>query len=852
MKILRLLPLVALFLSGAAGLIYEVVWSRAAAALFGSVLTATGSLLALFMAGLGLGASVGARWAERSRRPLLAFGVVEVVVGCLAATTPRLLVAAAPLVERLDSGLPERLAPLVPAAVLLVILGPIVLLLGATFPLFLAHFESGPTTVARASGRVYGVNTLGAVLGTVVGGTMLIPLVGIARSLELAAATDLVVGLVCIALGWKEVRAVAPASSPAASAPPGRPRQQPGDRSGLGPEGRLAVAVAFLGGAAALILEIAWFRALMLIFGSSVHALTMMLAAFLLGIAGGAMVVAGRADRTGDPAGWLGTTHLLIAFSATMVTILLQVLPALFIPVLKLSGGSFAVLAWGTLAIQLLALLAPTTLMGVAVPLAIRLAATGREGSAALPAGRVYGASSFGSCLGALAASFVLVPGLGLRGAVASAVLLSLAAAALSLSRALGPDRRRQGIQVAALTAAIWGGWAAGLVPWEWRVLTGGYYAYAHLYAGVPQPPAGARQRTVELADPHPFTAGVDGRADDPGATVSAEPRLVSWEEGAFAQVAVVDDGGVRSLLVNGKADASSGPEDMRTQLLLGHLAVLLAPDEVAGPAMVIGLGSGVTAGAVATWPFPRVVVAEIEPAVVRASRWFEPWNGRVLADPRLDLRLDDGRRVLARHRGELSLITSEPSNLWMAGVSLLFTREFFELAADRLGPRGVMCQWLHLYQVGPDDVRSLVRTLGSAFPHMVAFVDGGDLLLVASGSPLELDPRVWQRRLVANPRAAGELARAGLGSGLDLARGLVADEQALAAWSQGAPLHTDDRPLLEFSAARHLARDHSASIVADLVRFAEAAGPLDLGGVGMIGGRQAAAADSPAARNRP
>jgi hypothetical protein len=274
----------------------------------------------------------------------------------------------------------------------------------------------------------------------------------------------------------------------------------------------------------------------------------------------------------------------------------------------------------------------------------------------------------------------------------------------------------------------------------------------------------------------------------------------------------------------------------MRTQLLLGHLPVLLAPEEPGGSAMVIGLGSAVTAGAVASWPFAAITAAEIEPAVVRASRWFEAWNGRVLGDPRLVLRTDDGRRILARSPDRLALLTSEPSNLWMSGVSLLFTREFFELAAARLGERGVLCQWLHLYQVGPDDVRSLVRTLGGPFPHLVAFVDGGDLLLVASRSPLTLDPRVWQRRLAANPRAADELARAGFGSALDLARGLVADERGLEAWAAGAPLHTDDRPLLEFSAARQLARDHSGAIVAALVRAGEAAGPIELGGAGSVG----------------
>ena len=183
-----------------------------------------------------------------------------------------------------------------------------------------------------------------------------------------------------------------------------------------------------------------------------------------------------------------------------------------------------------------------------------------------------------------------------------------------------------------------------------------------------------------------------------------------------------------------------------------------------------------------------------------------------------------------------LALITSEPSNLWMSGVSLLFTREFFELAADRLGQRGVLCQWLHLYQVGPDDVRTLVRTMSGPFPHMLAFGDGSDLLLVASRSPLVLDPGVWQRRLATNPHATSALARSGIRTGIDLAGGFLTDERGLSAWAGEAPLHTDDHPVLEFTAARRMASDWSEPIRAAMVRAGEAAGPIQLGEAGFIG----------------
>lgn len=814
-------PLLAVTLTGLAGLVYEVVWSRALAALFGSVLSATGAFLALLMGGMGLGSAWGARRARRSPQPLVVFGLVELTVACLAAVSPWLLELVQPLVVGLDSRFPDALAPLVPAAVSVVILGPVVFLLGSTYPLVVAHLARSPGAAGRHSGLVYGFNTLGAVLGTTLAGFFFLPSLGIRHSLLLAAAVDAVVGLGCVVLGRRPLAEVATAHDPSF------PVREGG-------EAATAARVAFLAGAASLTLEVAWFRALMLVFGSSVYALSAMLASFLLGLATGALVVARRAPTR--PPSWrrLGELHVLVAFSATLVTVVMQILPGGFIPLLSVSHGSFAWILGGTTLLLVAVLVVPTSLMGAALPVAIHMATTSSEaGGTGLAAGKVYAASSWGSALGALAAGFILVPALRLRGTVAVAVGLSLAAAALALRRVTRSERRISW-QAAALVAVLWAGWFAHLLPWDWRILTGGYYAYAHLYSQHRVAASGPDRRRVSLDDPHPFA--------EPPVAAPARPQpqagehLLSWEDGLFAQVAVVEKDGVRSLLINGKADASNGREDMRTQSLLGHLPALLAPDGPGGEALVLGLGSGVTAGTVASWGFTPVTVAEIEPAVARAAAWFGPENRGVLTSPSTRLHLDDGRRVLARAPGPLALITSEPSNLWMSGVSLLFTREFFRLAADRLGERGVFCQWLHLYQVGPGDVRTLVGTLTDVFPHVVAFADGSDLLLVASRSTMQLDPLVWQQRVAANPGAAQSLAAVNVRTAAAIARGLVADERGLVAWSAGAPRHTDDRPILEFSAARHMASDFSAPILASLVAAGQAAGPIPLGTSGFVG----------------
>jgi spermidine synthase len=821
-----LLPLAALTVSGMAGLVDEVVWSRVLTALFGSALTATGLLTALFMACLGLGAHWGGRFAPGLKHPLAAYGLLETVIGALVLLTPALLKALEPAVAGLYLRLPAMAAHAVTALICMLILGPIILLMGATFPIFLAWALRRSGRLSTSIGRVYGVNTIGAVLGTILGGLILMPALGIRLSLTAAAGADLAVGLACWTFGRRGSTAEIQNDAPV-------PIEEADSADEL-----LAWGTAFLGGCAALILEIAWFRGLTLIFGSSIYALSLMLAAFLAGLGAGSLLYPRLVKSHEDLKGFLGRCHAGIALSSTLVSLLLQVLPLLFILLLKGFHGAFAAWSAGSFAILILWFLVPTLLMGMALPAAIRVGAGGRGTQASRTAGKVYAASSVGSALGALAAAFLLVPVLGLRGSLCVAVLCSLGASAWALARSKDRKGLRRGAALAGVTAIVWALWFGGVFPWDWRVLTGGYYAYAHLYSGCEAAAPGPVSRVIDMPDPLPFPAEalrVEPYASARPETGAGADRLLAWEEGRYAQVAVVESGGVRSLLINGKADASSGREDMRTQLLLGHLPVLLSPDEPSGKALVIGLGSAVTLSAVATWPFAGVEAVEIEPAVVRAARWFEPENRRVLASPKVLLRVDDARRLLMAETEPLSLITSEPSNLWMSGVSLLFTKEFFGRAALRLGERGVLCQWIHLYQIGPNDVRTLLATLGTAFPRMAVFSDGADLLIVASRSPLVLDPAVWRARLLHNPAAMEALARAGFSSGADLAEGLVADGAGAGLWSRGASLHSDDQPILEFTAARSLGFNWSLPIRAALVEAGRAAGPLPLGRSGEV-----------------
>jgi spermidine synthase len=309
--------------------------------------------------------------------------------------------------------------------------------------------------------------------------------------------------------------------------------------------------------------------------------------------------------------------------------------------------------------------------------------------------------------------------------------------------------------------------------------------------------------------DPKLMTAGVQIYAAamvvDGGAGMRAAQgrrELLLYEEGLSTTVAVSRSPTAVSLSVNGKTDASNG-RDMATQLMLGHLGPLFLP--APRRALVIGLASGVTAGAVAQHPFERIDVAEIEPAMIRAARFFDAENLRVLDDPRVHVLDGDGRHLLGAAREPYDLVVSEPSNPWIAGVANLFTREFYEAARRQLAPGGVMVQWLLAYSIFGRDMQMVVRTFLEVFPHVTIWRGyPGDLLLLGSEGPLCLDPALVEARAARSPALGAQLER--LGARADgLAVRFVLGDMDARRYAAGAPLNTDDLPLLEFSAPRAL-----------------------------------------------
>lgn len=783
----RGLLLVCFFLSGATGLVYEVAWTRSLVLVFGTTTFAVSAILAAFMAGLAAGALVFGRLVDRWGRALRIYGLLELGIAVWAVALPFML----PALEPLYRAMWERYHPSFPLLSLLrfgicflLLLVP-TMLMGGTLPVLVRHFETLEGGLGRQAGLLYGLNTLGAVLGAAAAGFVLLSWLGLDATNKLAASFNIEIGVLALFLS----RAEPPGLRPVAS-PPARPRKAEAWRAGV-------LAAAALSGFVALLAEIAWTRGLTLVLGSSTYTFTTMLVTFLLGLAAGSLVMTRLLARSPDLVWTLAVLQVGIGVAFLVGAHLFADLPLLYLYAFKVLSGYPALLAAATFTLAALVMLVPALLMGAVFPVVVQLLGGGGAGAGA-HVGRAYAANTAGAVLGAFLGGFVLIPEVGIAGSLTVGIALSLAVA-VGLLVASGRHWRSASVAAALLVAV------PTLAPqWQALAMSSGVHKEAPLYLSLYPDPREVFTRLLP------------------------QFRVLYYREGPTATVTVterpsLEDHRHLALAIDGKVDASTAG-DMPTQVLSGHLPLLLhaRPEKV----LVIGLASGVTVGAVTRHPMREVTAVEIEPAVVEASRLFAAFNHRPLDDARVRLVLDDARNVLLLSRDRHDVIISEPSNPWMSGPAKLFTREFFALGRERLRPGGLFVQWLQLYGMMEPSLKALMRTFQRVFPHVLVFQAApGDLLLVGSAEPLRV-PVAQVRARMAEPAVARDLARAGVRDVLDLLGRLRLGAAEASAWAGEGLLNTDDNALIEFAAPWQLHLETAAENSEALARAGRAITP--------------------------
>ncbi|MBI1370453.1 MAG: tetratricopeptide repeat protein [Planctomycetes bacterium] len=763
-------------LSGAAGLMHEVAWTRLLRLVMGNTTYSIATVLCVFMAGLAAGSYLGGRIIDRRRDPLRVFALIEGVVGIYCLMLPWLIHAVGPIYRAAyavtygsQTGL-TIVRFLLCTAILIV---PATMM-GATLPVLTRWFVRSVDQTGRSAGRLYAFNTLGAVVGTALAGMWLIPAVGLWRTICVAAAVNL---LICAAGLFMHARLGA------VDEPPPADELEAGSASTTDAADRLsrrAVTVLLIGyalsGLAAMLYEVAWTRVLTLMIGSSVYGFSLILMAFVLGLALGSMICARFVDRVRHPMRVLAAIQMAIGGTSLLVVPLLGTLPFFVTGMISELGRSFWVLQAAEWGLVLSVMLAPTLLMGAAFPLVTRTYAQWSN-AVGRSVGAVYGSNTIGTIIGSFLGGFMLIPWLGIQYTIFAAVSLSvLIGCAYLLASSAAAARRR--LMVSGLTAA---GFllAMTVIPrWDAAKMSFGPFVQAVWLDANAARSHAALQKIV------------------------SSEQTIFYHEGLTSTVAVNRDAsGVLSLLTNGRVEAKSRGGEAQ-QRLLAHIPLLLHPDP--RDVLEIGLASGVTLDAAARHDVRSLDCVELSESVIDATRLFEDVNRHVLDDPRLRLIITDGRNYLSLTDRKYDIIISQPSDPATAGVADLFTREFFQNCYDRLNDRGMMCVWLKASSVDKDVFRSVVQSFGRTFDDMTIWSATGftEFMLVGSRGPMRVDESLLAGR-IADPRLAADMKILHIESVADLLGNLVTERDGAMRFAGEAPMHTDDNALLEFSAPR-------------------------------------------------
>jgi spermidine synthase len=755
--------------SGASGLIYQVNWTRWLTLHMGHSTAATSTVVAAVMGGLAVGAVAGGRFATglSRRQAIYAYCILEAVIAGTALMVPHALSLMLPLLAwSYGDGVSGTWFPTVRLVTSLGVIAVPAMALGGTFPVASRLYVGPSDSPGWAAGKLYAVNAAGAGVGALAAGFFLIPMLGVGKTMLVAVAIA-AIGITC-ALGLAS-RSDAELTNLDGSKPVRKPKPRR-TRSADEPVASvrlawLAAGAAGVAGFAGMTYEIVWTRLLSMTVGPTTYAFSATLAALIAGIALGSGLGSWGVKRTGRPVFWLAVTLTATAIAASVASVFGGTeVPKTIALAVASSGGDFNRLLPQHTAMAA-ALIVPLAIgLGAAFPFAIEIAA-GKAVLLERRLGNLYAINTLSGVAGALVTGFIAVPRVGLEPTLQAANGLVIAAG-VALGGWGGLRRRDQVISllfsVIALTLLI------GAPRWDRKLLASGVYKYpAYLEKG--------------------FDLDVALRAGE----------LLYYREGAAGTVSVKRLAGSTALAIDGKVDASNS-RDMLTQKALAHIPLLLHPNP--RDVFIVGLGSGVTVASALVHPISRADIAEISPEVVVASRFFSAENRNALGDPRAHLIVGDGRTHLQLAARTYDVIISEPSNPWMTGVASLFTHEFFEAARSRLAPGGILCQWAHTYDISDENLRSIVATALSVFPHItVWFVGSGDVLLVASEEPLEplLENvgRAWRR-----PGVEADLRKTLAMDPFAILSLFGGGSEDLKRYGAGATIQTDDRTALEFT----------------------------------------------------
>ncbi len=763
------LLLLLFFGSGCAALLYQIVWFQLLQLVIGSSAISLGVLLGTFMGGMCLGSLGLARVISARRHPLRVYAWLELGIAACGIVVLYLI----PVVGEAYTALGGRgvggvfLRGVLCAGCLL----PPTILMGATLPAIGRWVQSTPNGVSWL-GYFYGGNTVGAVFGCLLAGFYLLRVHDMPTATYVAVLLNIAVAAIGLGLA-----SVTPYDGAGAADLPTAAKRR---------DGSVPVYLAIgLSGFTALGAEVIWTRDLSLLLGGTTYTFSIILSVFLIGIGLGSSAASYVSRDIRQPRVALGVCQLLlVAWIAWTAYAISRSLP--YWPVFPQMVSS----PWYLFQLDLLrcvyAILPAACLWGASFPLALAAVVSERQDAGRMVGG-VYAANTVGAILGALVFSTILIPAIGTQQAQRILVVVAALAAALLLLPLAQAPRQRLGAAAVAACAAVLA-LSVSALPFELVAF--------------------GRQAAGRLNYVNELYRG----------------------EGMNSTIAVSQlkrDPSVRYFHVAGKIEASSTPQDMRLQLLLGNLPALFHPKPES--VLVVGFGAGVTAGSFVPYPdLKRLVVCEMEPLVPQASaRFFASENQAVFNDARTEIVYDDARHFIRTTREKFDIITSDPIHPWVKGAATLYTREYFEHVKARLKPGGVVTQWVPLYESNIESVKSEIATFFEVFPNGTVWGNvkdgrGFDVVLLGTVEPAQTSLDVIERRMAQADHAgvATALAKVGFGSSLDVLATFGGTARDLAPWLADAEINRDQNLRLQYLAGMSSTEQSSAAVYDQIVAY--------------------------------
>ncbi len=773
------------FLSGIAGLIYESIWSHYLKLFVGHAAYSQTLVLMIYMGGMALGAWFVSLYSHKIRNLLIGFAAAEIMLGIAALIFHPVFVSYLSLsyntiIPALDSAFLTSAYKWITASLMIL---PQTILLGATFPLLtggiVRQFKDNP---GHSISVLYFVNSLGGAFGVLLSGYYLVARFSMPGTIIAAGIMDIVVasGVIFLCLAARKPKGKTAEKKSKKSSAPTLVPPKPMDK-----ESKLMLVVAFSTAASSFIYEIGWIRMLSLVLGSSTHSFELMLSAFILGIALGGFWIRNKLDRLKSPLSTLAIVQVVMGTLAISTLVFYSEIfhvMKFFMATLSRTEQSYIMFNIYSHVICLLVMLPATICIGMTLPIITYhiYIKTGNESII----GKVYALNTLGSITGVALAVQLLMPLFGLKGliVIGGSIDMLLGVLLVWYFRKQSETKLRIVLTTVTLTVMILPAMFIHLDP---NLLSSGVYRFGK---------------------------------------IPKNREMIYYKDGKTASVSLHKNDRSYSLSVNGKIDASLSLDpdrfmiDERTQALVGAYPLAYCPK--AEKVGIVGLGSGMTAAVVLKSETVKSMdVVEIEPFVIEAARLMGPKVSDAFNDKRCRIHIDDARSFFSSRHDKYDIIISEPSNPWVSGVSNLFSKEFFKLVSNHLNSGGMLVQWFHLYEMNPELIASVFKSLGGQFADYKVFVSGTDMIILASDSPIADTPNDL---LFKEERTAKLMAGLEIHDKYDLKENLIGSKAFLQPMMNTfkIPANSDYNQVLDLKADKARILNQSASEFATLASY--------------------------------